>query len=136
MGAMLAREAVAASFVPGSHASTFGGNPVACAAALALLGTIDRENLLLRVRETGEWLLGELRALAAVQPRVAGARGRGMLVAFDLTVPAKPVALAAEERGFLVNAVQEQTLRLALPFTVTREELSGFLLTLGEILAG
>jgi predicted acetylornithine/succinylornithine family transaminase len=135
LGAMLARGAAAQAFVPGSHASTFGGNPVSCAAALALLETLDAENLLARVRETGDWLVAELQALAAREPRVTGVRGRGLLVAIDLAVPAKPVALAAEERGFLVNAVQEQTLRLAPPFTVTREELAGFIAALGEILA-
>jgi acetylornithine/succinyldiaminopimelate/putrescine aminotransferase len=135
LGAMLARGEAAGAFVPGSHASTFGGNPVACAAALALLETIDAENLLARVRETGDWLMAELRALSARHPQITGVRGRGLLVAIDLAVPAKPVALAAEERGFLVNAVQEQTLRLAPPFVVTREELAGFLAALGEILA-
>ena len=125
----------AQAFVPGSHASTFGGNPVSCAAALALLRTLDADNLLARVREIGGWLMDELRALAARQPKIAGVRGRGLLIAIDLTVPAKPVALAAEERGYLVNAVQEQSLRFAPPFIVTREELSGFLAALEEILA-
>ena len=134
LGAMLARGEAAQAFVPGSHASTFGGNPVSCAAALALLETLDAEGLLARVRETGEWLQGELRALAARQPKVTGVRGRGLLVAIDLAVPAKPVALAAEERGFLVNAVQEQTLRLAPPFVVTRDELGVFVAALEEIL--
>ena len=134
LGALLARGAAASAFVPGSHASTFGGNPVSCAAALALLETLDAENLLARVRETGAWLLGEVQALAARQPKVTGVRGRGLLVAIDLAVPAKPVALAAEERGYLVNAVQEQTLRLAPPFVVTEEELSGFIGVLEEIL--
>jgi acetylornithine aminotransferase len=95
---------------------------------------MDDEGLLARVRGTGAWLLDELRALAARQPKITGVRGRGLLVAIDLAVPAKPVALAAEERGFLVNAVQEQTLRLAPPFVVTKEELSSFVQTLGGIL--
>jgi len=134
LGAMLARGEAAQAFVPGSHASTFGGNPVSCAAALALLKTLDSDNLLSRVRETGEWLQGELRELAARQPKIAGVRGRGLLVAIDLTVPAKPVMLAAEERGFLINAVQEQTLRLAPPFVVTKNELRSFLAALEQIL--
>ncbi len=135
LGAMLARGPAAEAFVPGCHASTFGGNPVSCAAALALLETLESEDLLARVRDTGAWLLGELRALAARQPQVTGVRGRGLLVAIDLAVPAKPVALAAEERGFLINAVQEQTLRLAPPFVITREELAGFVSALEGILA-
>jgi predicted acetylornithine/succinylornithine family transaminase len=134
LGVMLARGEAAKAFVPGTHAATFGGNPVACAAALALLETLDAENLLERVRATGDWFMGELRALAARQPKVTGIRGRGLLIAVDLAVPAKPVALAAEERGYLVNAVQEQSLRFAPPFIITREELSGFLMVLEEIL--
>jgi acetylornithine/succinyldiaminopimelate/putrescine aminotransferase len=131
---MLARGAAAQAFVPGTHASTFGGNPVSCAAALAFFETLDSEKLLDRVRETGDWFMGELRDLAARQPKITGVRGRGLLVAVDLTVPAKAVALAAEERGYLVNAVQEQSLRFAPPFIVTREELTGFLKTFSEIL--
>ncbi len=134
LGAMLARGEAAQAFVPGSHASTFGGNPVSCAAALALLETLDSENLLARVRETGDWFMGALRELAGRQPKITGVRGRGLLIAVDLTVPAKKVALAAEERGYLVNAVQEQSLRFAPPFIVTREELTGFLSVLDEIL--
>ena len=134
LGAMLARGEAAKAFVPGTHASTFGGNPVSCAAALAFLETLDADRLLDRVRETGDWFMGALRDLAARQPKIAGVRGRGLLIAVDLAVPAKAVALAAEERGYLINAVQEQSLRFAPPFIVTREELSGFLAVLEEIL--
>jgi len=134
LGAMLARGEAAKAFVPGSHASTFGGNPVACAAALAFLETLDSERLLERVRETGDWFMDALRGLAARQPKITGVRGRGLLIAVDLSVPAKLVALAAEERGYLVNAVQEQSLRFAPPFIVTREELTGFLSVLEGLL--
>jgi len=134
LGALLARGEAATAFVPGTHASTFGGNPVSCAAALAFLETLDADKLLDRVRETGDWFMAALRTLAARQPKITGVRGRGLLIAIDLAVPAKTVALAAEERGFLVNAVQEQSLRFAPPFIVTREELTGFLSVLEEIL--
>jgi predicted acetylornithine/succinylornithine family transaminase len=135
LGATLARGAAAEALVPGTHASTFGGNPVSCAAALALLDVIDAEGLLARVRDLGDWFMGELRGLAGRQPKMTAVRGRGLLIAVDLAVPAKPVALAAEERGYLVNAVQEGALRFAPPFIVTKEELSGFLAVLEEILA-
>ncbi len=134
LGAMLARGEASSAFVPGSHASTFGGNPVACAAALAFLETIDADRLLDRVRETGDWFMEALRRLAILQPKITGVRGRGLLIAIDLAVPAKEVALAAEARGYLINAVQENSLRFAPPFIVTREELSGFLAVLEEIL--
>jgi predicted acetylornithine/succinylornithine family transaminase len=134
LGAMLARGEAAQAFVPGSHASTFGGNPVSCAAALAFLETLDADKLLERVRETGDWFMDALRGLASRQPKITGVRGRGLLVSVDLAVPAKTVVLAAEERGYLINAVQEQSLRFAPPFIVTREELAGFLSVLEEIL--
>ncbi len=135
LGATLARGACAEAFVPGTHASTFGGNPVSCAAAIAFLETLLAEDLMARVRDTGDWLAGELRALAAREPKVLAVRGRGLLLAIDLAVPAREVVLAAEERGYLVNPVQEQTVRLAPPFIVTREELSGFLDAFAGILA-
>jgi len=134
LGAMLARGACANAFVPGTHASTFGGNPVSCAAALAFLETLLAEDLMARVRETGAWLLERLGELAARRPVVREVRGRGLLIAVDLEAPAAPVALALEERGYLVNPVQERTLRLAPPFIVTREELAGFLAVLEEVL--
>jgi predicted acetylornithine/succinylornithine family transaminase len=134
LGATLARGEAAEALQPGSHASTFGGNPVACAAAIAALDVVLGENLLDRVGELGEALVADLRALAAREPKITAVRGRGLLVAIDLTVPAKPVVAAAQERGYLVNAVQENALRLAPPFLVTREELGGFVGVLGEIL--
>ena len=134
LGALLARGEAARAFVPGSHASTFGGNPVCCAAALAFLATLDADKLLDRVRETGDWFMDALRGLASRQPKITSVRGRGLLIAVDLSVPAKTVALAAEERGYLVNAVQEQSLRFAPPFIVKREELTAFLSVLEEIL--
>jgi len=134
LGALLARGEAAQAFVPGTHASTFGGNPVSCAAALAFLETLDADKLLDRVRETGDWFMDALRNLASRQTKITGVRGRGLLIAVDLAVPAKMVALAAEERGYLINAVQEQSLRFAPPFIVTREELTGFLSVLEEIL--
>lgn len=107
---------------PGQHGTTFGGNPVAAAAALTTLGVIERDGLLAHVRATGEQLCA---ALADV-PCVREVRAVGLLVAIELTRPSAPVADLALEAGFVVNAVTPTALRLAPPLIVTWEQLRTF----------
>jgi acetylornithine/N-succinyldiaminopimelate aminotransferase len=98
----------------GDHGTTFGGNPVACAAALAVLDTIERDGLLRHVTEVGESLAAGLRAID--HPLLAGVRGSGLWLAMVLSRPAAGAAeTAAREEGFLVNAVQPDAVRLAPP---------------------
>ncbi|SDI39623.1 acetylornithine aminotransferase [Sinosporangium album] len=117
----------------GDHGSTFGGNPVSCAAALAVLDTIDSENLLAHVRTVGDRLA---RGVAAVDhPLLTGVRGRGLWRAILLAEPkAAQVQAAAERAGFLVNAVQPAAVRLAPPLVITSEEIDAFLAALPAIL--
>jgi len=88
IGAMLAREEIAASFVPGTHGSTFGGNPLIAAAALATLRTILEEGILNRTEEIGEYLLGELETLGRKYSFVQNVRGIGLMIGMGLTIPA------------------------------------------------
>jgi acetylornithine/N-succinyldiaminopimelate aminotransferase len=134
LGAMLARGEAAEAFRPGSHATTFGGNPVACAAALALLETILAEGFMEKVAAVGARFREGLEKIAAASERVVEVRGRGMLLALELTVEAKPCVEAALEKGYLINAVQKNVLRFAPPFIITREEVDSFLEDLGPIL--
>lgn len=109
------------TFAKGDHGSTFGGNPVSAAAALAVLDTIDRDGLLARVTEVGALLAGGLAAIE--HPLLAGVRGRGLWLGVALTSPvAAQVQSAAQSAGFLVNAVQPDTIRLAPPLTVTADQ--------------
>ena len=121
IGACLAVGAAGELFAPGDHGSTFGGNPVACAAALAVIDTIADDNLLDNVKRVGEHLAHALAALDS--PLIAGTRGAGLWRAVQLTGDkAGVVEAAARERGLLVNAVKPDVLRLAPPLIVTEAE--------------
>jgi acetylornithine aminotransferase len=120
---------VAALLPPGSHGSTFGGNPVCCAAGLAVLATIADEHLLDHAKTLGEHLRDGVTALG--HPAVAGVRGAGLLLGIVLTDPIAPAAGAAlRDAGFLVNPCQPDVLRLAPPLTLTTEQADGFLAAL------
>ncbi len=122
IGAMIAREEVAGAFTPGSHGSTFGGNPVACAAALAVLDAFDQEAILENATEIGAYILGRLREIAAGNDRVVEVRGRGMIIAMVLRGEAHPVVHACLGERLLVNATAGNVLRLLPPLNLTREE--------------
>lgn len=125
IGACLAFGRAATLLGPGSHGSTFGGNPVACAAALAVLDTIEADGLLDHVKRIGERLRGGVEALG--HPLVAGVRGAGLLLGIGLTAPVAAAAAAnLRDSGFLVNAVQPDTLRLAPPLILTAEQADSF----------
>ncbi|WP_020144704.1 acetylornithine transaminase [Terracoccus sp. 273MFTsu3.1] len=120
---------VTALLTAGQHGTTFGGNPLACAAGLAVLDTIERDHLLEHVREVAA-LLDDVRVEG-----VSGTRGRGLLRAIELDgIPAPAVMAAARDAGFIVNAVTPTALRLAPPLVISAEELQGFLDALPGIL--
>jgi acetylornithine/N-succinyldiaminopimelate aminotransferase len=130
IGCLLAAEPHAAVLAPGDHGSTFGGNPVACAAACAVVDAVDDE-LLVRVRNQGARLLAGLAALPAVRE----ARGAGLLVGAVLDRPAADVVDACRDAGLLVLTAGEDVLRLAPPLTVSADEVELALATLAEVLA-
>ena len=118
---------------PGDHGSTFGANPVSCAAALAVLATIESDGLLASAATVGEQLSDGIAALS--HPLLAGVRGRGLWLAAVLTEPAAAhVEAAARRAGFLVNAVQPDAIRLAPPLIITSGQAASFLDALPAIL--
>jgi acetylornithine/N-succinyldiaminopimelate aminotransferase len=122
IGACLAFGAAADLFRPGSHGTTFGGNPVSCAAALAVIRTIANEGLLDHVKRIGEQLRRGVEALGLE------VRGAGLLLGIVLRTPAAAqVAAALRDAGFLVNAVQPDVVRLAPPLILTADQADAFL---------
>ena len=133
IGAVIAFGAAADLFVPGDHGSTFGGNPVSCAAALAVIDTIESQGLLDHVSLMGAHLSESIVALR--HDNIAGVRGVGLLQAVVLQgVTGSAVEAAARAKGFLVNAVAPDAIRLAPPLVITQVELDEFVQALPEIL--
>ena len=129
IGALIAFGAASTLLAPGMHASTFGGNPVCCAAALAVLDTIAADGLLDHVKLLGERLRRGIEGLG--HPLVAGVRGAGLLLGVVLHQPvAADVVNALREQGFLANAAQPDVLRLAPPLVLTAEQAEAFLAAL------
>jgi acetylornithine/N-succinyldiaminopimelate aminotransferase len=129
IGCLLVADEAARGFEPGDHGSTFGGNPVACAAACAVVDTIDAA-LLEDVRAKGAGLAAGLGAL----PGVLEVRGAGLLLGAELDRPAAEVVDACRAAGVVVLSAGESVLRLAPPLTVSREELDHGLAVLEEVL--
>jgi acetylornithine aminotransferase len=133
IGATLAFGAAAELFTPGVHGTTFGGNPVCCAAALAVLDTIAADGLLDHVKRQGERLRRGIEALD--HPLVGEVRGAGLLLGVVLTAPLAPqVQQAAEDAGLLVNATGPEVVRLAPPLIVGEPEVSALLAALPGVL--
>lgn len=133
IGACIALGRAAALFTPGAHGSTFGGNPVACAAGLAVLYAIERDDLLQNVVSVGARLREGI--LALDHPAVVGVRGAGLLLAIELAEPvAAVVSDAALDAGFIVNPVNSQSIRLAPPLILTAAQADEFLAALPDLL--
>ncbi len=125
IGAMWVRENAAELFQPGSHGTTFGGTPLACAAALAVLDVIDRESLLAKVSaQSGPWLAALQRLAADFPAKVAGVRGLGYLAGVQMTGDPAPTVAALRERGLLAPGAGHNVIRLLPPLTTTPEELA------------
>ncbi|MFF4288111.1 acetylornithine transaminase [Streptomyces sp. NPDC001633] len=133
IGATLAFGPAAGLLTPGSHGSTFSGNPVVCAGALAVLDTIEADGVLANVKRVGERLRGGIEALG--DPMVGQVRGAGLLLGIVLTEPLAPrVQQAAQDAGLLVNAVAPDVIRLAPPLIVSDDEADTFLRRLPAVL--
>jgi acetylornithine/succinyldiaminopimelate/putrescine aminotransferase len=132
IGACWARADVAEAFQPGDHATTFGGQPLATAAARAVLAVMEAEDIPARAERAGKRLAHALTAL----PGVGAVRGLGLLLAAELVDEgtAKSVAAAALDAGLVVNPVTDSALRLAPPLTVTDDEIDEAVAILEKVL--
>jgi acetylornithine/N-succinyldiaminopimelate aminotransferase len=137
IGAMLASEEVARGFEPGSHASTFGGNPFATAAALYVQTAIDEQGLVERSHEMGAHLGSALLRLAERRrPRTRGARGRGLLQGIVIDGDPAEVVAGARARGLLVSLAGSNVVRLVPPLIVSRAEIDEAVAILDDVLGG
>jgi len=137
LGAMAVTEKLAGALPPGTHASTFGGNPLACAAGLAVLRIFDEEGLVEHAARAGEHLGASLRALAERHESVLEARGRGLLRGLLFADDVDPMAtlVALRERGLLITLAGGRVLRISPPLNVTRAELDEGLALIDTVLA-
>jgi len=123
IGAALTKEHCAV-FEPGDHASTFGGNPLACAVSLAVLEEIERLNIVEHVAAVGLYFSERLRDLAVRYPVVREIRGPGLLIGLEFhTEIAREILEAIRERGLIANALNAHTLRFIPPLIVSQEEI-------------
>ena len=134
IGALLAAKEIAAAFVPGSHGSTFGGNPLATAAGIAVLETILDEEILNNCSRVGKYLLGRLAELKENNDRIREVRGRGLLVAVELTLPGADFVLKCLKRGLLINCTGGNVLRFVPPLILTNTDVDKAVGILSEVL--
>ena len=122
IGACLARGTAAEIFKPGNHASTFGGNPLACSAALATLKVIEEEDLLRNAREIGDLMRSLLRGQLGDLPDVKQIRGQGLMIGIELSRPCGELVMEALKKGLLINVTSDKVVRLLPPLVIRREE--------------
>lgn len=137
MGAMLATEEAARAFTPGMHGTTFGGNPFACAVAIATIDTIKRDNLLAHNTELGNYFLAQLRNLKAKHSSIKEARGVGLMVGLELHSPdlAKSIHEAMmHQHHILLNRTHDTVLRFLPPFILQREHVDRAIAALDTLL--
>jgi acetylornithine/N-succinyldiaminopimelate aminotransferase len=135
LGAMLAREAVAKSFVPGSHASTFGGNPLACNVGLAVMNTLLKGGVLKNCMKMNKVLMQRLQKLKERFPFVRGIRGKGLILGLELEMDGSKIVEACMQEGLLINSTAYKVLRFVPPLIITEREIDRGLGILEKVLA-
>ena len=130
IGAMLAKEGI--EFEVSEHGSTFGGNPLACATALASINVIESEKLVARSKELGEYFMDAVGI--GSYPIVKELRGKGLMIAIELTKPCAEIVADALERGILINCTSNNVIRLVPPLVISKDELDAVISVLREII--
>jgi acetylornithine/succinyldiaminopimelate/putrescine aminotransferase len=135
LGAVLLKEELSSAIAVGDHGSTFGGNPVAAAAALAVLDRLTAPKFLDKVTQKGVLLRQGLNLLARKHSAVTEVRSAGLMVGIELQAAALPVVKALRERGILVTRAGDNVVRLLPPLVVKRKDIRAFLAALDEVLS-
>jgi ornithine--oxo-acid transaminase len=139
VSAVLADDEIMLTIKPGEHGSTFGGNPLACAVAMAALQVVVEEDLSAKAREMGEWLRQGLRDIASRNPIITLVRGRGLLNAIVIDDTghedlAWDICMALRDKGLLAKPTHTNKIRLAPPLVITKEEIQDALNIIEEVL--
>jgi acetylornithine/succinyldiaminopimelate/putrescine aminotransferase len=134
IGALLATEEVAGAFQPGTHAATFGGNPLVTTVALTVLSIISEEGFLAGVKKTGAFFKARLTQLKEEFPQVLEVRGMGLLLGMALDRPGKPFVEACFDKGILINCTQDTILRFTPPLVVEEEDVESLIKVLRKLL--
>lgn len=134
IGAMMARPEIAKSLVPGTHASTFGGNSIACAAAIAVIEAIEEEKLLDNTNAVGQYTRNKLEQLKEKYPIIDHIRGKGLMLGLQLNMPGASIVSRCLEKGLRINCTQETVLRMMPSMTVTQDEIDAAVAILDEVL--
>jgi acetylornithine aminotransferase/acetylornithine/N-succinyldiaminopimelate aminotransferase len=134
---MLCTEEASRALSPGMHGTTFGGGPLACAVAIAVIDTMRRDNLLDHIRETGKYFVEQLQSLAAHHSAVVEVRGKGLMLGMELSNAelAKHVVAQMMERHIVINRTSETVLRFLPPFILERQHIDQAVQALDEILS-
>jgi acetylornithine/N-succinyldiaminopimelate aminotransferase len=123
IGAMMAKPEIAACLVPGKHASTFGGNCLACVAGIATIETIEEGNLLQHTVEMGQYAQEKLRALKEKYSAIDHVRGIGLMIGIQLTRPGAAIVSKCLEKGLRINCTHDTVIRFMPPMIVTKEQI-------------
>lgn len=127
IGAVLAREDVASAFEHGNHGTTFGGNPLACHAALATINAIHDEDMLTSARENGSWLMERLQETAQTEDAITEVRGIGLMIGVEMSYPCADIVDYMRENGILSNCASGNVVRIVPPLNIPRKDLQTFL---------
>ena len=123
IGVMIAKKEFSDILAPGMHASTFGGGPVICRAALGALKAMQKEKILSNCQNMGKYLLEKLTVLKNTYPVIKEIRGLGLMLGIELSIEGKQIVQAAMERGLLINCTHDKVLRLMPALNVTKKEI-------------
>ncbi len=134
IGAMLARPEIMAHFGPGTHASTFGGNPLACTAALAVIDSVKQKKLLAHVNGLSRHVFKKLNQLRKIAPTIKEVRGLGLMIGIEIDQPSAPVIAACRAKGLLIIGAGDNVLRMVPALNVTQKEMDKAIRILGEVL--
>jgi len=134
MGAILASKEVGSAFQPGDHAATFGGSPLACAAANASLNVILDEDLLTKSKENGSYFQSKLNFLKEDHGIVEDVRGSGLMLGMELDVECRDIVNNMREKGVLINCAAGKVLRFVPPLVIENEQIDTVSCILGDVL--